>query len=83
MVEVLFLGKLMSVMGVKSIRFDLHKDLHSKHALIAYLAGLDVEKTEALSSPNVKLIIDNKIIREDMIHPSAQTIAFAPPMIGG
>ena len=83
MVEIIFLGKLKTAMGANSIKFSMPKSLSTKQSLIAYIAGTDTLKTEALSGPNVKMIVDNKDVCEDFLPDSVQFIAFAPPMIGG
>jgi len=82
MVEIIYRGGLEKVMDERRVHFPLHSSLKTKRALIAFLAGTDPIKTEALSAPTVNLIIDNELTAEDDITRPVQTITFDPSMIG-
>jgi len=83
MVKLMFFGPLKDLMGYGETQITLPASVTTRDGLVAFIAEGNPHVAEELSSPAVRLIINNEIAVDDGDITDATELAFLPPLSGG
>jgi molybdopterin converting factor small subunit len=81
--RILFFGNLKDIAGCAERIVELPAGVINTVTLIDWLAADDRSLADALRSDNVRIAIDQEIMKMDVDFRTANEIAFMPPFSGG
>lgn len=81
--RVAFLGRLVDAAGARVVDFDVPFIIRNVGALRTWLADAQPSLAAALTSRDVKALLNDRVVRDDEILLEASEIAFFPPVSGG
>lgn len=82
MIKVLYFGRLSDVAGRREETFELPKNVSSLSDLKIWLSDTH-ELGDALEEQSVKMMVNQKLILDDLTLKGDEEIGFLPPVGGG